>query len=235
MEHSLYQTVVNTTYDHIPLTTVGSLHTVSFALEDASLLSGPVIDLAVGFQSWSRMTPQLERYQALSKICRSVYIYGMADSTPPTLPNATFVPLEAHWPLAVEWFVIVRASGLRAALLAEEIPTVDGRRQFRACFSSDAAAVEHCLSQLATDLPAPAPTDLPLDGETQREHLDMVKGRLIMHQEQRLLHAVERQRKAAQRAEEIRELIGMLPQFSDHADWQRLLTEHVRRAATAML
>lgn len=80
------------------------------------------VDLYTGVQNFSEVTADIPRYKSLGAVCRRVFVFGVADVTPPSIPGVEFFPLNADMGLAQERFLLVNTSSFWAALLAKEIP-----------------------------------------------------------------------------------------------------------------
>jgi class 3 adenylate cyclase len=74
-----------------------------------------------GFQRISAFLPQVNRFRTLATRCRKVYVFGIADSPAPSIPNLEYIFLEPDAPLSKEWFIIFEHPRFHIALLTHEI------------------------------------------------------------------------------------------------------------------
>lgn len=116
--------------------------------------------LIAAFQCFSVFAEQAAYYHMLTPRLEHAYLIGVPDTAPPDLPNTTFVPIEASWPLAHEWAMIGSGPAFGAALLArasEERLPHRGAPAFCALTTTDpqtvAAAVAAFHRALGLSLP----------------------------------------------------------------------------------
>lgn len=100
--------------------TVDGMVTISHMIEDLIIRNKRIADAHVSFQYFSRITPQLERYQEVARASKKLWLYGVPDAPLPELTNTTFINTE-NTPLEHYWYVIAYGAGISATLLAEEI------------------------------------------------------------------------------------------------------------------
>lgn len=100
--------------------TIDGMVTISHMIEDLIIRNKRVADAHVSFQYFSRITPQLERYQEVARSAKKLWLYGVPDAPLPELTNTTFINTE-HTALEQYWYVVAYGAGISATLLAEEI------------------------------------------------------------------------------------------------------------------
>jgi DICT domain-containing protein len=93
---------------------------LSHLIEEHAAAAGADTILIATFQRFSLLRAEAERYQSLAPRLGQVYALGVADTSPPTIPNTTIVPLEVTWPLVQEWVVIVSGPTICMALFAQD-------------------------------------------------------------------------------------------------------------------
>jgi DICT domain-containing protein len=134
---------------------------LSHLIEEHAAAAGPETVLVATFQRLSLLRPEVVRYAELAPRIGRVYALGVADVPPPEIPGVTVLALDAAWPLAQEWNVVVSGPRISMALLARDAEgfRMERRSQrFRGCWISDRAAVDAALAQFfqAINVPAPA-------------------------------------------------------------------------------
>lgn len=100
--------------------TVDGMVTISHMIEDLITKNNQIADAHVSFQYFSRITPQLNRYQEVARAAKKLWLYGVPDSLLPELPRTIYISTE-NTPLENYWYVIAYGAGISATLLAEEI------------------------------------------------------------------------------------------------------------------
>lgn len=118
---------------------------ISREIENAGILEGAQGRIFSGFQVMSKFLPQVERYTRLAQVSESIYVFGVRDIDPPTIPNITYVFLEAEDQLAKEWFLIAHGEDYHSALATEELTHLtdpDELRQFRGFWTFDREMVK---------------------------------------------------------------------------------------------
>lgn len=123
------------------------LEYLSLLIENALLLrTNRMGRVYAGFEKLSHMEPIADRYLRIADVSEKVYVFGVADWTPPRHPNMRLITLAADSKLAREWFVIADSSTLRAALIATTEDWFDASvseaRSFRAFKSTNPAIVQ---------------------------------------------------------------------------------------------
>jgi len=100
---------------------VASLLAVSHSIEGTVMRHGMDAIFFAGFQRFSAFLPQANRFRQLAARCKKVYVFGLADSATPDIPNLEYVPLEPDAPLTNEWFIVFSHPRFEIALLTREI------------------------------------------------------------------------------------------------------------------
>jgi DICT domain-containing protein len=116
--------------------------------------------LIAAFQCFSVFVEQAAHYQMLTPRLEHAYLIGVPDTAPPNLPNTTFVPIEASWPLAHEWAMIGSGPAFGAALLArtsEECRPNRGAPAFCALTTTDPQTVAAAVAAFHRALGLPLP------------------------------------------------------------------------------
>jgi DICT domain-containing protein len=110
-------------------TSVLGMEAISHVIEDQALNIGGNFSFYTGFQKFSRMKAQQERYKKLCKTGNSINIFGIPDTQPwldePNLHVITLnkVPSPAEPNLAQNWFVVLNnPKFVSIALVAHELP-----------------------------------------------------------------------------------------------------------------
>lgn len=133
---------------------------VSHLLEDHAGLSGPETTLIATFQTLSRYERQAARYRSLAPRVRQIYVVGVPDGQPEPVPGVTLVPIEATWPLAQEWVVLVSGPRCCAALLARDEAGLRMDRlspSFRGRYTTDSSLVDGAVEAFFGAVGQPAP------------------------------------------------------------------------------
>ncbi len=143
---SLFRSI-ESQYDNLRrLNSVPMMNVISHQIEDQVIQHRLPADFFAGFQRFSHFPEQLRRYSRLGAICRRVYVFGIADCEPPSIPGIEFIELSPTSPLALEWFLLVDTPDFWATLIAREEPgqqdALTKGRRFDAIWSYDAAVIE---------------------------------------------------------------------------------------------
>jgi len=121
-----------------------TMNTISYEIENATLVDGAGTRIFSGFQRMSKFLPQIKRYTRMAQKAESVYVFGIMDVQLPEIPNITYIPLEKHFQLAKEWFLISFGTPFASALATEELTNIDDPdeiRQFRGVWTFDLSMV----------------------------------------------------------------------------------------------
>ena len=110
-------------------TSVLGMEAISHVIEDQALNIGGNFSFYTGFQKFSRLIPQNERYKKLCKTGNPINIFGIPDAAPwldePNLNAITLdkVPSLEEPSLAHNWFVVLNNPRfVSMALVANELP-----------------------------------------------------------------------------------------------------------------
>jgi len=117
---------------------------ISYEIENATLIDAVRVRVFAGFQYYSKFMPQVKRYEKLAMRAESVYVFGVPDVQPPTIPNLHYIPLTTADQLAKEWFLIAHGVDYSSALATEEVSRFtdpDEQRQFKGIWTFDVAIV----------------------------------------------------------------------------------------------
>lgn len=145
-------------------TSVLGMEAISHVIEDQALNIGGSFSFYTGFQKFSHMMPQIDRYKKLSKTGNSINIFGIPDSQPwlegPNLHAIILdkVPSPEEPSLAHNWFVVLNnPKFVSMALVANELPrpknTVRGAtrlfyRNFEGFWTYNQAIIDQVVSIL---------------------------------------------------------------------------------------
>jgi signal transduction histidine kinase len=183
------------------------LQRVTRDIENTILAEALPARVFAGFQKWSFMLPVLHRYTRLARIAHGVWVFGLPDVDPPTIPGLTWVSVDERHALASEWFLLADCERYFATLAAEALSGFDvppERRRFRVVWSFDDALVCELTGRLGALLGLPAtPAGRARDYAGQLAQVDATVSRLVT-----LLHSRGAGRAQAERFQE--DLTGLL-------------------------
>jgi DICT domain-containing protein len=94
---------------------------ISYEIENATLIDHARTRIFSSFQVMSKFLPQVERYKKLAAKAESVYVFGVPDIQPPTIPNIQYIDLSPDDQLAKEWFLVSYGPEYVSALATEEL------------------------------------------------------------------------------------------------------------------
>jgi hypothetical protein len=137
---SVYGIVERTRGDHATLNHRKTMTIISHEIENATIKDNANTVIFAGFQRFSSFMPQIKRYKQLAPKAQKVWVFGVPDIIPPTIPNVTYVPLKKTDQLAKEWFMVSYGEDYFSALATEELTewgVADGDRQFKGVWSFD--------------------------------------------------------------------------------------------------
>ncbi len=140
-----------------------SRHTMlalSYLIEDYAGYTDNTYLIAT-FQRFSLYQRQYERYQRLARHCPQIYVLGIPDKPPPTLPNVTMLPLETSWPLIHEWVVIASGPTCCVGLFAcdrERVTPARRSRHFHALWTTNTSIIDERVAAFYAALGLPVPT-----------------------------------------------------------------------------
>ncbi len=121
-----------------------TMNTISYEIENATLVDHAQTVIFSGFQRMSKFLPQIKRYTRIAQDAKAVYVFGIPDVEVPVIPNITYIPLEKHFQLAKEWFLVSFGAKFGSALATKELTNIDDpdeNRQFRGVWTFDVSMV----------------------------------------------------------------------------------------------
>ena len=166
--------------------TVDMMLKISYQVEDIVIDNELPVDFYAGFQRFSHFRHQAKRYRRLADVARRVFVFGEADSTPPTIPGVQFVPLPPGSALIREWFLVVNTPGFFTALLTQEIPGADPirrDRRFRGLWTHDEAVVGNAHLLVTQVLGQPFRPVLGRDYRAQNRYLVRMSNKIVQYSE----------------------------------------------------
>lgn len=127
MDISLFRSIANQYQEWRSVYIGDTLNVISYLIEEQVLNHRIAADLFLGFQRFSEfLLTEVPRYYRLGASCRRIYIFGVRDITPPTIPGIQFIELTPDSSLAQERFLIVNTPDFWTALLAKEVNNSNG-------------------------------------------------------------------------------------------------------------
>lgn len=109
-------------------TSVLGMEAISHVIEDQALSLGGSFSFYTGFQKFSRMMPQRDRYVKLARTGNPINVFGIPDIRPWSESNMNIITLEKvpsleEPSLAHNWFVVLNnPKFVSMALVANELP-----------------------------------------------------------------------------------------------------------------
>lgn len=179
---SLYRAIASQYTNLRQVHTVPLMNTISHLIEDQVIEHGMPIDFYAGFQRFSYFPAQLRRYSKLGAVCRRVYVLGVPDVPPPSIPGVEFVRLEPGSDLAREWFVVVDTPAFWVTLLTQEASgrdAVTGGRRFDGLWSYDALVAERASLLVSQQLGKVYQPVAVRDHVQQSLHIAQMSSRLL--------------------------------------------------------
>ncbi len=152
---SLYKLITNEFQNYLFVNTIPMMNTISREIEDVVMENNLPVDFYAGFQRYSFFLRQRRRYERLAKAARRVFVFGIPDVEPPTLPGIEFIPLDASHNLTQEWFLVVNTPYFFTSLLTREIEgqdTMTSGRKFQGIWTHDEKVVSQAYLILAQHL-----------------------------------------------------------------------------------
>ncbi|NJN85338.1 MAG: hypothetical protein HC881_02205 [Leptolyngbyaceae cyanobacterium SL_7_1] len=167
------------------------MNVISHQIEDQVLQHKLTVDFYAGFQRFSHFPDQLRRYSRLGAICRRVYIFGVADYQPLSIPGIEFIEISPTSALAQEWFLFVNTSSFWATLVAQEMEGRDpatGGRRFDGILSYDEAVVDRIALLMSQVMEVPYEPIPVRHYANQNLHISEISGRMLaLHEKAELL------------------------------------------------
>jgi hypothetical protein len=186
MHVSLFRAVEGTHQQHRLIQTVPIMRAISYLIEDQLLLLGQPVELYAGFQRFSRFALQAERYAQLARVCRRIYVFGVPDVEPPTIPGIEFIPLAEDAALALEWFILVDTPDFWTTLVTREVVGADlitGGRRYDGVWSFEHEAVDRVSLLISQLLGHTFRPNVHRNYSHQSAHVSAVNGRLLQRLE----------------------------------------------------
>lgn len=141
----MFRSIASQYQDLRSVHSLATMNVISHLIEDQILNHKLTVDLYAGFQRFSDFSEQLPRYMRLGDLCRRVFVFGVADIQPPSIPGIEFIELSPTSALGRERFLLVNTSDFWAALLAQEIEgskTNTGAKPFDGVWFFDEQVIE---------------------------------------------------------------------------------------------
>lgn len=195
MDISLFRSVASQ-YQHIRrVNTVSMMNVISHQIEDEVIQHKLSVDFYAGFQKFSNFPDQLRRYSRLGAICRRVYVFGVADSEPPSIPGVEFIEISPASVLSREWFLLVNTSSFWTTLVAQEVDGRDittGGRRFDGLWSFDEQVVDRISLLISQVMESSYQPIRQRNYEQQNIHISDISTRTIGMLEQVVLNSQRR-------------------------------------------
>ncbi|MBD1834832.1 GAF domain-containing protein [Cyanobacteria bacterium FACHB-472] len=195
MDISLFRSVASQ-YQHIRrVNTVSMMNVISHQIEDQVIQHKLSVDFYAGFQKFSNFPDQLRRYSRLGAICRRVYVFGVADSEPPSIPGVEFIEISPSSVLSREWFLLVNTSSFWTTLVAQEVDGRDittGGRRFDGLWSFDEQVVDRISLLISQVMESSYQPIRQRNYEQQNIHISDVSSRMLSMLEQVVLNSQRR-------------------------------------------
>ncbi|GAB4164759.1 MAG: hypothetical protein Fur005_25260 [Roseiflexaceae bacterium] len=170
---SLTKLIAHHTADQRLRQSADTLVVLGHQLEQLILDSHDPTDLLIGTLRFSLFRVHQARVAQLASRCRSITIFGEADTTPPSIPGVEFVPLPSGSALTQEWFLLVNSASFWGSLIAQVLPERNSNARrfiFEGVLSPDERIVgrAHLLLSLAQQRSMPAIGERDLFSNRQR-------------------------------------------------------------------
>lgn len=142
---SLYKLITGKHRNALFVNTIDMMNIISQHLEDVVLNKKLAVDFYAGFQRYSYLQKQADRYSKLAQVARSVHVFGVPDNVEASqISGLKLIPLQTQDALAEEWFLVINAPYFYTALLTREVKSsVTGERRFEGIWTYD----ENVVSQ----------------------------------------------------------------------------------------
>lgn len=233
MSISLYRAVAGQYSDLRQVQTVPLMNTISHLIEDQVIEQGQPLDFYAGFQRFSYFPAQLRRYQRLGTVCRRVYVFGVPDVSPPTIPGVEFIRIAPTDQLANEWFLIVNTPSFWTTLLTQEVSGRDpitGGRRFDGVWSYDQDVIDRATLLISQQLGNVYQPVGQRDAVQQSRNIAQISGRLLGD-----IETVKRvgQRRWA-RLSTVQQVVNMLSQVQ-HKAWDETTLVDILRSVAQIL
>jgi signal transduction histidine kinase len=187
--------------DSVFINTVPLMNIISHQIEDVVIDNGLQVNFYVGFQRFSYITRQVQRYKRLAAVCRRIYVWGVPDVIPPPIPGVEYIPLVPTDALAQEWFLVIDSPQFFTALLTHETTygqlVPKGQRHFQGVWTYDPGLVSSAYLVLSQILRQPYIPVGSHNYEQQSQYLVQISNRLAKRQDRQVAQqALDTQRSA---------------------------------------
>lgn len=168
-----------------------TMNLISYEIENATLKDGARTRIFSSFQRMSRFIPQIPRYQKLAQTAESIYVFGIPDVIPPSIPNITYIDLKPTDRLAREWFLVSYGKDFASALATEELTHIDDpdtSRMFKGIWTFDAgltSILEEWLTRTVDAEPLYI-DEAAQDGRRIAQYINNIHNRLLKQYEQKM-------------------------------------------------
>lgn len=179
---SLFNSIANQYQNMRDVKTVASMRLISNHIEDQVISAGLPVDFYAGFQRFSRFPNQLKRYTALGAACRRVYVFGVADATPPPIPGIEYIDIDPNSPLAQEWFLLIETPQFWTTLLTQEQTGRDrdgAERRYDGLWTYEAQVAERASLLISQAMGNSYQPVRERDYNSQVQHVAAIAGRMI--------------------------------------------------------
>lgn len=157
-DFSIYELLRRANAESPVLRDRATMSRISYTIEDMTRIDGAPNRIFAGFQRFSKVLPQVERYRQIAHRAESVYIFGAPDVDLPVIERVTYVPLKTSDTLSREWFVISTGADFTSALCSVELSQIDDpdhHRHFEGLWTFDAGMVDILQNWLGSAVDAP--------------------------------------------------------------------------------
>ncbi|MBX0328282.1 GAF domain-containing protein [Oscillochloris sp. ZM17-4] len=182
MNVSLFRSIANQYKDLRGVNTVSMMNSISRLIENQIIDNQLPVNFYAGFERFSYFPSQLRRYSRLGAVCRRVYVFGVPDVRPPSIPGIEFLEISPSSPLAREWFLLVDTPDFWTTLLTQEVEgrdAITGGRRFDGIWSFDEQVVDRVsllMSQVLETSYLPVAQRNP---DSQSRHVADISGHLV--------------------------------------------------------
>lgn len=177
------------------------MSSISREIEDVVIENGLSVDVYAGFQRFSYLVQQEERYQRLAQTCRRVYVWGVPDIPPPDIRNIEYIALSDDMDLAHEWFLVIDSPDFFTALLGREDVHRGNPAQldehFEGIWTHDSHLVTQAVWRASQILGVPYNPVVQRNYEEQSRYLARIFTGLMQRREQRRLEQALAQHRSA--------------------------------------
>ncbi len=182
MNVSLFRSIASQYKDLRGINTVAMMNTISRLIENQIIDNQLPVNFYAGFERFSSFPDQLRRYSRLGAVCRRVYVFGVPDIRPPSIPGIEFIELSPSSPLAREWFLLVDTPDFWTTLLTQEADGRDettGGRRFDGMWSFDEQVVDRVSLLMSQVMEVPYMPVTQRNHVQQSRHVADISGHLI--------------------------------------------------------